>query len=146
MVGDEHGDAWFLDPSTRQQLRPVLHSHADYIRQLVFNHSGSRLVVGGVGALELLDGRTFRPVGEYKPPYGDPELIDVVFSPDDRQFIAVHEQNARMLLLRFDGRTGRELGAPVALPMDSRAGRRRRLHPRWAAARGRRLRTPRRGP
>ena len=149
VIGDGQGDASFLDPKTRQQLRPVLHSHTHYIAQLVFDHSGSRLVVGGPGALELLDGRTFRPVGEYRPPLGDPALVDVVFSPDDRQFIAVHEQDARFQLLRFDGRTGRQLGAPVALPMQSRPadvaaftpdGRRLVVAEYWSPRRGPRAR------
>ena len=117
VLGDWNGHVRFLDPSTRRQLRPALNRSPDPMRQLVFNHSGSRLVVGRFGALELLDGRTFRSLGEYRPPEGDPEFTDVAFSPDDRQFIAVHEQDARMLTLRFDGRTGRPLGAPAALPM-----------------------------
>ena len=62
VVGDDHGNVPFLDPVTRRRLRPPYRPQPSYIRQLVFSPDGSRLAVGGVGMIDLLDGRTFRRV------------------------------------------------------------------------------------
>ena len=115
VVGDEHGTVTFLDPATGGELRRPFDAQTPYIRQLVFNASGSRLLVGGLGVLRLLDGHSFRELAELDVPAPDLQFINVAFSPDGRELVAMYATDAgapdaRMVLLRFDGRTGRPLG------------------------------------
>jgi WD40 repeat protein/DNA-binding SARP family transcriptional activator len=120
VVGDERGSVNFLDPATGRALRPPYQPHTLYIRQLVFNPTGSRLAVGGLGVIRLLDGRTFRELGALEVPGRAVQFINVAFSPDGRVLVAMHETDAggrsKAVLLRFDGRTGRRLSRPVSTP------------------------------
>jgi WD40 repeat protein len=120
VVGDDHGNVSFLDPVTHRQLRPPYRPQPSYIRQLVFSPDGSRLVVSGLGMIQLLDGRTFRRVAAPKVPGPDVQYINVAFSPDGRALIAMYESASggakpqlRAIMLRFDGHTGRRIGRQV---------------------------------
>ena len=78
--------------------------------------SGSRLLVGGFGVLRLLDGRSFRELAELEVPAPDLQFINVAFSPDGRALVAMYGiGDGRTTMLRYDGRTGRRLGHPVAM-------------------------------
>ncbi len=112
LVGDEHGTVSFLDPDTRRELRPPFNAHTFYIRQLVFSPHGSRLLVGGFGVLRLLDARTFRQLASVN--VRNAQFINVAFSPDGRELVAMYEDRGKGTLLRFDGRTGARLGAITA--------------------------------
>ncbi len=114
VVGDEHGNVSFLDPGSGRETRPRYNARTSYIGQLVFNPSGSRLLVGGYGVLRLLDGRTFRELATLHVPERNPQFIDVAFSPDERKLVAMYEDSAKHTLLRFDGRTGRSVGRPAS--------------------------------
>jgi WD40 repeat protein len=116
VVGDEHGTVNFLDPANGDALRRPFDAHTLYIRQLVFNGSGSRLLVGGLGVLRLLDGRSFRDVAQLAVPAPDTQFINVAFTPDGRELVAMYDSaDSRMEMLRFDGRTGARLGRPVSM-------------------------------
>ena len=116
VVGDEHGTVNFLDPATGLELRRPFDAQTLYIRQLVFNRSGSRLLVGGFGVLRLLDGRSFRELAELEVPAPDLQFINVAFSPDERALVAMYGiGDGRTTMLRYDGRTGRRLGQPLAM-------------------------------
>ena len=124
VVGDNHGNVSFLDPVTHRRLRPPYRPQPSYIRQLVFSPDGSRLAVGGVGMIELLDGRTFRRVAALQVP-GDIQYINVAFSPDGRVLVAMYESASdgpptnpqlKAILLRFDARTGQRITPVVSVP------------------------------
>jgi WD40 repeat protein len=116
VVGDEHGTVNFLDPATGRELRRPFDAQTFFIGQLVFNRSGSRLLVGGFGVLRLLDARSFRELAELEVPEPDLQFINVAFSPDGRTLVAMYGKgDGRTWLLRFDGRTGRRLGHPVSM-------------------------------
>ncbi|MEA2292908.1 MAG: hypothetical protein QOE86_547, partial [Solirubrobacteraceae bacterium] len=122
-VGDDHGDVDFLDPLTHRPVHAPYRPQPSYIRQLVFSPDGSRLVVGGVDMMQLLDGRTFRRLATLAVPRGGIQFINVAFSPDGRALTVMRESasggsNPRLtaIMLRFDGRTGRHLGPPVSVP------------------------------
>ena len=103
VVGDEHGTVNFLDPATGRELRRPFDAQTPYIRQLVFNRSGSRLLVGGFGVLRLLDGRSFRELAELEVPAPDLQFINVAFSPDGRALVAMYgigDGQTTMLRLR----------------------------------------------
>ena len=64
--------------------------------------------------IHLLDGHTFRRIAALDLPGHDVQFINVAFSPDGHELVAMYEQAAvgpppqpvRATLLRFDGRTG----------------------------------------
>jgi DNA-binding SARP family transcriptional activator/WD40 repeat protein len=121
VVGDNHGTLTFLDSVTRRALHPPYRPlPASYLRQVVFSPDGSRLLVGGVGMMQLLDGRTFSRLASLRLPGGFIQFIDVAFSPDGRTLMTMYERPAgpaslEAVLLRFDGRTGAPIGRPVTL-------------------------------
>jgi WD40 repeat protein/DNA-binding SARP family transcriptional activator len=129
VVGDEHGEVRFLDPVTHRPTRPPYATHTAYIRALVFSPDGSRLAAGGFGAIHLLDGRTFRRITSLDLPGHDIQFINVLFSPDGRELVAMYEkaaggrppQRVRATLLRFDARTGRRIGSASIVEQGSLA-------------------------
>ena len=145
VVGDEHGNVSFLDPVTRRRLRPPYRPQPSYIRQLVFSPDGSRLAVGGVGMIQLLDGRTFRRAGRAPGPRRDIQFINVAFSPDGRVLVAMYESahgRPEPAVASCCVSTGARAGASAARSRSpSRlAGRRRRVRPGRALAADRRAR------
>ena len=119
VAGDQHGEVSFFDAATRRPLRAPYRSNTLYIRQLVFSGDGSRLAVGCFGAIHLLDARTGRRIAVLDVPGDDIQFINVAFSPDGRELVAMYERaigapgqsDTRLTLLRFDGRTGRRIGS-----------------------------------
>ena len=71
VVGDEHGTVTFVDPATGAELRRPFDARTPYIRQLVFDPRGTRLLVGGLGVLRLLDARSFHELAELDVPAPD---------------------------------------------------------------------------
>ena len=76
----------------------------------MFSPDGSRLAVGGFGEIHLLDGHTFRRIASLDLPGHDIQFINVAFSPDGHELVAMYEkaavgpppQRVRATLLRFD--------------------------------------------
>ena len=118
-VGDEHGDVSWLDPATLRPQRPPYHTHTLYIRAIAYSPDGSRVLVGGFGAFDLLDGRTGRRVAALDLPHDETQYINTRYSPDGREVVTMHERPTgdapgdptRLELLRFDGRTGQRTGS-----------------------------------
>ena len=129
VAGDQHGDVSFVDPATRRPRRAPYHSHTLYIRQLVFSRDGSRLAVGCFGAIHLLDARTGRRIAVLDVPGDDIQFINVAFSPDGRELVAMYERaigapgrsETRLTLLRYDGVTGRRIGSASLVEQGSLA-------------------------
>ena len=129
VVGDEHGDVTFLDPATRRPLRPRYATHTAYIRALVFSPDGSRLAAGGFGEIHLLDGHTFRRIAALNLPGHNIQFINVAFSPDGHELVAMYEkaavgpppQRVRATLLRFDASSGRRIGSASIVEQGSLA-------------------------
>ena len=123
VVGDEHGTVTFVDPVTRRALHAPYRPQSSYVRQIVFSPDGSRLAVGGVGMIQLLNGRTFEPLSYLRLPPGDLQYFNVAFSPDGRVLIGMYlrpaglpeEPSVKAVLLRFDGRSGRRLGRAASI-------------------------------
>ena len=131
-VGDHNGTVLFLDARTRQRLgKPRGSGTVSQVMSLAFSPDGSRLASGGStaygGFVDLFDGRTLRHVARLEP--GDPlyePVVHVSFSPDSRVVTAqtggLHGDSYRFnRLLRWDARSGRQLGDIAEIPGRSSA-------------------------
>ena len=105
--------------------------------------------VGGFGAIHLLDGHTFRRIAALDLPGHDIQFINVAFSPDGRELVAMYEQATaaagdspcvRSCCASTGARAADRVGVDRRTGL---AGRRRRVRTRRALADHRR-RAPRR--
>ena len=117
-VGDSNGSVIFFDARTRRRLgKPYQTGGNSEVSSLAFSPDGSRLASTGWhqqgGFVDLFDARTRRHIASLAP---SDALWDigskVSFSPDSRVLVmqAQNDPDQPNRLLRFDARTGDQLG------------------------------------
>jgi WD40 repeat protein/DNA-binding SARP family transcriptional activator/energy-coupling factor transporter ATP-binding protein EcfA2 len=126
VAGDNRGRLAVFDPDTHRLISTSFDA-VQPIRFVRFSPDGSRLVVasgdGKSGAVDVLDGRTFRRLAHTKLPGLGPEAIgSVTFAPDGATFTVTYvpfygfDPAPDGVLRRFDARSGAPRGPRVPLP------------------------------
>jgi WD40 repeat protein/DNA-binding SARP family transcriptional activator len=112
---EDDGTLRFVDARTRRTVAPPVAvpgyapcTIAVVLRfdQLHYSPDGSRIAIGGCEPL-ILDAATHRVIVHLQ--VRDALVYGLRFAPDGRTLYAVGRFDGRLLILRFDGRTGRRL-------------------------------------
>jgi WD40 repeat protein len=120
VITDSDGDVRFLSTATRREIAQrrlsSLPVEADTDGLVRFSDDGRRLVVGGLEPV-IIDTRTRRVLAPLVLPDGGGMPAQFAFAPDGRELLAVVNGFGlpRPALVRFDTRTGHQLGTPKSI-------------------------------